>query len=398
MATPLLLKPGPVQVPREVLEAGAAPMTHHSAPEFQAVFKPLLKNLRPFFGNDGPILVQNSSGRGAMEASLTNLFNPGDAVAMIVNGRFGLRFAGLARDMGLVVHPVSPEWELTASEDAVVETLTQHPEIKGLIGSMCETGTGVMNDIDMVGRMGRRFGVITVIDAVSTAAGMPIRMKEQNIDVCFSGIQKCFMSPPGLALIAINERVWDTIRGSRHYRHYFNWVKIREWIDAPKPQMMGTPPESLIRSLARAVEMMYEEGLDNVYARHALLANAFGAFADTIGCNLFAKDARYRSHTVSAMELPAGIKAGDVTKRVLENDNVAIATGQDRLKATAIRMGHMGPVQPDMLLRGVSAIARALAELGMEANLAQSGVEACARVLARGSRGEKKKVALSGNR
>ena len=380
----LLLTPGPVQVPRAVLDAGAAPMTHHNAPEFQALFKQLMQDLRPIFGNDGPLLIQNSSGRGAMEASLTNLFGPGDAVAILVNGRFGLRFANIARDMGLVVHPVSPDWDCHASESAIADTLTRHPEIKGLIGSMCETGTGVMNDLDVIGRMGARFRVITVVDAVSAAAGMPIRMTEQNIDVCFSGIQKCFMSPPGLALIATNNRVWDAIRAAKHYRHYFNWVKMREWLEAPKARMMGTPPESLIRSLARAVAMMHEEGLSNVYARHALLAKAFHAFVDTIGCELVAKEAAYRSHTISAMRLPPGINAREVVQRAKANDNVVLSTGQDTLKETAIRVGHMGPVQPAMLLRGVEALARALGELGMDQRLAQSGVDACARVLAGG--------------
>jgi aspartate aminotransferase-like enzyme len=380
----LLLTPGPVQVPREVLEAGAAPMSHHNAPEFQAVFKPLLAGLRPIFGNDGPILVQNSSGRGAMEASLTNLFSPGDAVAMLVNGRFGLRFAGIARDLGLVVHPVGPEWGYAVSEAAIAETLTRHPEIKGLIGSMCETGTGVMNDLDVIGRMGERFGVITVVDAVSAAAGMPIEMTKRKLDVCFSGIQKCFMCPPGLALVATSNRVWDAIRASKHYRHYFNWVKMREWLELPKARMMGTPPESLVRSLAQAVAMMHEEGLPNVYARHALLAEAFHAFVHAAGCELVAKEPQYRSHTVSAMLLPVGIKAGDVVQRALKNDNVRLSAGQDTLKETAIRIGHMGPVRPDMLLRGVKALARALAELGMDAKQAQAGVDACAHVLARG--------------
>ncbi|MEO7728857.1 MAG: alanine--glyoxylate aminotransferase family protein [Burkholderiales bacterium] len=372
-----------MQVPREVLEAGAAPMTHHNAPEFQAVFKPMLDGLRPIFGNDGPILMQNSSGRGAMEASLTNLFSPGDAVAMLVNGRFGLRFAGIARDLGLVVHPVGPAWEYAVSEKAIDETLTQHPEIKGLIGSMCETGTGVMNDLDAIGRAGKRFNVITVVDAVSAAAGMPVRMMERNIDVCFSGIQKCFMSPPGLALVATGNRVWDAIRGSRHYRHYFNWVKMRDWLELPKARMMGTPPESLIRSLARAVAMMHDEGLPNVYARHAQLAEGFHAFVHAAGCELVAREPQYRSHTVSAMLLPAGIKAGDVVQRVLKNDNIRIASGQDSLKDTAIRVGHMGPVRPAMLLRGIQALARAMSGLGMDAKLAQAGVDASARVLAR---------------
>ena len=382
MTVPLLLTPGPVQVPREVLEAGAAPMTRHTAPAFQAVFKPLLEGLRPIFGNDGPILIQNSSGRGAMEASLTNLFSPGDAVAILVNGRFGVRFASIARDMGLVVHPVSPEWGRTASESAIAETLARHPEIKGLVGTMCETGQGVMNDVDMVGRMGARFGVITVIDAVSAAAGMPIRMTAQNIDVCFSGIQKCFMCPPGLAIVATSERVWKAVHASRHYRHYFNWVKIREWIEAPKARMMGTPPESLLRSLACAVAMMHREGLANVYARHALLARACHAFVFAAGCDLAAKDPAYRSSTISALELPAGIHAADIVKRVQEDDNVALATGQDGQKDTVIRIGHMGAVQPAMLLRGVQALARALAASGMESKLAQSGVDACAEVFA----------------
>ena len=390
MTAPLLLKPGPVQVPREVLEAGAAPMTHHTAPAFQAVFKQLMQDLRPIFGNDGAILIQNSSGRGAMEASLTNVFSPGDAIAVMVNGRLGLRFAGIARDMGLVVHEVSPEWGHTASESAIVDTLTRQPEIKGLIGSMCETGQGVVNDLDMVGRMGKRFGVITVIDAVSAAAGMPIRMKEQNIDVCFSGIQKCFMSPPGLAIVAINERVWQSIKDSKHYRHYFNWVKMRQWIEDPKPRLMGTPPESLLRSLACAVSMIHKEGLDNVYARHALLAKSFHAFVHAVGCELAAKDPAYRSNTVSAIVLPAGMKSGDVVKRVLENDNVALATGQDSQKDTVIRFGHMGAVQPAMMLRGVEALARALGQSGMDPKLAQAGVDACAEVLGSTSRVEKK--------
>ncbi len=272
------------------------------------------------------------------------------------------------------------------SEAAIADTLTQHPEIKGLIGSMCETGTGVMNDLDVIGRMGKRFNVITVVDAVSAAAGMPVRMTERNIDVCFSGIQKCFMCPPGLALVATSNRVWDAIGACKHYRHYFNWMKMRDWIELPKARMMGTPPESLIRSLARAVAMMHEEGLPNVYARHALLAEAFHAFVHAAGCELVAKEPQYRSHTVSAMLLPAGIKTGDVVQRVLKNDNVRIATGQDTLKETAIRFGHMGPVRPAMLARGVKALARAMTELGMDAKLAQAGVDACARVLARDER------------
>jgi aspartate aminotransferase-like enzyme len=317
-----------------------------------------------------------------MEAALTNLFSPGDAVAMIVNGRFGLRFAGIAQDMGLVVHAVSPDQESTASESAIADTLTRHPEIKGLIGSMCETGTGVINDLDMIGRMGKQFGVVTVVDAVSGAGGMPIRMADQNIDVCFSGIQKCFMCPPGLAIVAASERVWHAVVASRHYRHYFNWVKIRQWMEQPKARMMGTPPESLMRSLACAVRLMHEEGLARVYARHTLLAGAFRAFVRHAGCELVAKDPRYRSNTVSAMRLPAGIKAGDVVKHVLASDNVVLASGQDDLKDTVIRVGHMGPVQPEMLLRGVQALARALSELGMEARRAQAGVDACAAALA----------------
>ena len=392
----LLLTPGPVQVPRAVLEAGAASITHHNAPEFQAVFKPLLRDLRPFFGNDGPILVQNSSGRGAMEASLTNLFNPGDAVAVLVNGRFGLRFAAIAKDMDLIVHAVSPEWGRTASESVIVDTLTRHAEIKGLIGCLCETGTGVMNDLEMVGRIGKRFGVITVIDAVSAAAGVPINMRQQNVDVCFSGIQKCFMCPPGLALIAINERAWKTIADCRHYRHYFNWVKMRDWIEAPKARMMGTPPESLIRSLACAVSMMHAEGLPRVYARHVLLGDAFRAFVHGAGCTLAAKEPKYYSNTVSAMELPEGIKAADLVRRVRENDNIAISTGQDSLKETAIRVGHMGPVQPAMLERGVHAIGRALIELGMQGERVKCGVDACARVLAHTTHRESRFAISSG--
>lgn len=374
----LLLTPGPVQVPVEVLAAGAHPMTHHNAPEMQVLIDEVLQGLRPVFGNDGPILIQNSSGRGAMEASLTNLFNPGDAVAVIINGRFGTRFANIARDMGLVVHPVCPEWGRTASETEVAEVLGRHREIKGLIGAMCETGHGTLNDPAMIGAMGARFGVITVIDAVSTAAGMPIRMQEHKIDVCFSGIQKCLMCPPGLAIIATSRSTWDAIVKCRHYRHYFNWVKMRDWIEAPRKEMMGTPPESLLRSLARALSLIHREGLSSVYARHARLKTATCAFASEVGCELLAKDPEFRSNTISGLALPPGIAAPEVVRRVFANDNVLLAAGQDRFKDSAIRIGHMGPVKPDMLLRGVQALARAMTELGLDRRLAKRGVEACA--------------------
>jgi len=393
MAVRLLLRPGPVQVPQRILEAGSTPLTHHGAPEFQVIFKRLLQKLRPIFGNDGAILMQNSSGRGAMEAAITNLFGPGDSVAVIVNGRFGLRFASVAQDMGLVVHRVSPDRGRTASESEIAEALTRHPETRGLIGALCETASGIINDLDMIGRLGRRFGVITVIDAVSAAAGMPIDMKQQNIDVCFSGIQKCFMCPAGLAIIATNERVWDDIRLGKHYRHYFNWIKMRELIEAPNAKMMGTLPESLMRCLACAVDMMHEEGLPNVYARHALLAEAFRAFVDAVGCELVAKDPRYFSPTVSAMRLPPGIHSKDVVKLSMANDSVAFSAGLDEFKDSAIRMGHMGPVQPDMLLRGVESLARSMTELGWDPKLGKAGVEACAQALGAATRNQQEAAA-----
>jgi alanine-glyoxylate transaminase/serine-glyoxylate transaminase/serine-pyruvate transaminase len=145
-----------------------------------------------------------------------------------------------------------------------------------------------------------------------------------------------------------------------------------------------------LRSLACAVAMMHKEGLANVYARHALLADAFRAFVHATGCELAAKEPAYRSNTISAMELPAGISARDIVKRALDNDNVAIANGQDDQKDTVIRMGHMGACTPEMLMRGVRALARALGEAGMDAKLAQSGIDACADVLAGRDRVEKK--------
>jgi alanine-glyoxylate transaminase/serine-glyoxylate transaminase/serine-pyruvate transaminase len=134
------------------------------------------------------------------------------------------------------------------------------------------------------------------------------------------------------------------------------------------------------------VDLMQREGLPHVYARHALLAAAFHAFVHAVGCELAAKEPRYRSHTVSAMLLPPGVRSGDVVRHALEHGNVAIATGQDSLKDNAIRMGHMGPVQPAMLLRGVQALADALVAHGLQPALAQAGVDACARALADGRR------------
>ncbi|HEY9225000.1 MAG TPA: aminotransferase class V-fold PLP-dependent enzyme, partial [Gemmatimonadaceae bacterium] len=273
MTAPLLLMtPGPTRVPERVLAAGARAMIHHRTPEFSRELATAIELLGPVFGTGSKPLPVHTTGRGALEATICNLFSAGDEIAMCCNGKFGEMWAGFAESYGLVVHRWSTSWERDADVAELDELLSRHRGIKAVSVAYGDTSTGVANDVASIANVARAHGALTLVDAVSSLGGMPFAFDEWGVDVTVTASQKCLMSSPGLAWVAMSDRAWAATTSAKLPRNYWNFADIRDSISRAKPETPGTTPVHLMLQVAEALRMMHEEGLDAVYARHAAMA------------------------------------------------------------------------------------------------------------------------------
>src|SRR5512146_1363682 len=220
MAEPLLLMtPGPTRVPQRVLDAGARPMIHHRSPEFSRELAELLELLGPVFGARKPVLPVHTTGRGALEATICNLFSPGDEIAVCCNGKFGEMWAGFAESYGVVVHRFSRSWEHDANTSELEQLLVEHSSVRAVALTFVDTSTGVANDIPAIARVARAHGALVLVDGIPSIGGMPLEFDEWDLDVAVTASQKCLMSSPGLSWVAVSERGWRAVASSRLPRH-----------------------------------------------------------------------------------------------------------------------------------------------------------------------------------
>src|SRR3954471_16098196 len=216
----LLMTPGPTRVPERVLAAGARPMIHHRTPEFARELATLLELLAPVFGTATVPLPVHTTGRGALEATICNLFSPGDEIAACCNGKFGEMWAGFAESYGLVVHRIETDWEQSVNPAAVDAFLAEHPRVKAVAMTYADSSTGVANDVAAVARTANARGVLTLVDGVSSIGGMPFELDAWGVDVAVTASQKCLMSSPGLAFVAMSERARLASESARLPRNY----------------------------------------------------------------------------------------------------------------------------------------------------------------------------------
>jgi len=206
----LLMTPGPTRVPERVLRAGARPMIHHRTPEFSRELAEMMELMKPFFGTRRQVLPVHTTGRGALEAAICNLFSSGDEVLACCNGKFGEMWATIAESYGLVVHRIATDWERDVDAAAVDAALAANPAIRAVALPYGDTSTGVANDIGAVAAVARAHahanarGVLVMVDGVSSIGGMPFECDEWDVDVAVTASQKCFMSSPGLAFAVLS--------------------------------------------------------------------------------------------------------------------------------------------------------------------------------------------------
>ena len=375
-----LMIPGPTPVPETVLKAmGRHPIGHRSG-EFQATVRRTTEQLKWLHQTSSDVLVITGSGTAAMEAGIINTLSRGDRVICGDNGKFGERWVKVARAYGLEVDVIKAEWGQPLDTEAFRTALEADTAkaIKAVILTHSETSTGVINDLETIARHVKAHGTaLTLADCVTSLGATNVPMDAWGLDVVASGSQKGYMLPPGLSFVAMSERAWQAYERSDLPKFYLDLGPYRK--TAAKDSNPFTPAVNLYFGLEAALEMMQNEGLEAIFARHARHRAAAQAGMKAIGLPLFAADG-YGSPAITAVA-PQGIDAEQLRKEVKSRFDILLAGGQDHLKGQVFRIGHLGYVCDRDVLTAVSAIEATLQSLGLHQGSMGAGVAAAVAAL-----------------
>jgi aspartate aminotransferase-like enzyme len=370
-----LMTAGPTPVPPAVSQAMAAPMLYHRAPAFVELYERVLAKLPYVFQTENPVLAFAASGSGAMESAVANLVRPGAPVLACAAGKFGERWIELCDAYGGETVRYEPGWGERLDAAAIDRLLTENEGIEVVLATLSETSTGVVHDIAAIAEVVRAHDAILAVDAVSGLGAAELRQDEWGVDVTVAGSQKALMCPPGLGFASVSERALEYAAGKPGGRYYFDWGKNAK--AQAKGNSAFTPAVPLFVGLDIALDMIREEGLDDVLARHALLARATRAGAAAIGLDVYG-DADERSTVVTAVELPDSIDGGKVPG-ALRKLGITANGGQEQLKGRIVRIAHCGYFGAFDILTSLSGLEMALSQLGYDVDHG-AGVGAAQRV------------------
>jgi aspartate aminotransferase-like enzyme len=370
-----LLSPGPTPVPNEVILAMSETMIHHRTPQFNKVFEEARKGLKTLFGTKNEVLMLASSGTGAMEAAISNLFSAGDKVLVVNGGKFGERWVNISNAFGLNPVEIKVEWGQAVKVEEVEKQLKAHPDIQGVMIQASETSTTALHPVKEIAKLTRN-GPLFLVDGVTAVGVLPVPVDEWGIDVLVTGSQKALMLPPGLGFIALNDRAWEKTKKAKLPRFYFDLNLERK--NQAKGSGAFTPAVSLIFGLRASLNLMAQEGIDRVYARHARMSRATRAAATAMGMKLLAPDSP--SPAATGVFLPGGINADRVLEYLRDRMGVTLAEGQDQLKGKVIRIAHVGYMGAFDVITAVAALEMALRKFGAELPFGR-GVAAAEEVL-----------------
>ncbi len=358
-----LFTPGPTPVPPQVLAALAEPVVHHRGPDFRPVYQECLERLKELCRTTSDVLLFTASGTGAMESAVANLCAPGSRVVVVSAGAFGERWVEIAERYGCEVAPLRYEWGEAPQAGDIAAKLEELSDVRAVFLTHSETSTGVVSDLQAHAEAIRPSGAHVVVDAVSSLGAVPLDMDAWGIDVVCSGSQKALMTPPGLAVAAVSDAVWEPEGRLSSPRYYFDWERTRkaqDVLDAP-----FTPAVSIVAGLNVALGLLFEEGLDAVFDRHVRLGRACRAGAKALGLELFSPDDD-TSAVVTAIKSPQGVDAAELVDVLRERYGVQLAKGHGPLGSTVFRIGHIGYYDVFDVATALAAVELGLAELGAE--------------------------------
>jgi aspartate aminotransferase-like enzyme len=331
--------PGPTPLPPTVLAAMQRPMIPHRGPESKALLDSILDRARRIHQTESDVLIWPASGSAGWETAIVNLLAPGDEALAVVAGNFGDRFAAVGEAFGLTVHRLDVPWGQAPTADMVDEALRTHPGVKAVFLTHNETSTGVTFPLAAISDIVHAHDALAIVDAVSSAGALPLRMDEWGLDFVFSGSQKAWMCPPGLMIAAVGPRAWDAIPAHGFPRFFWDLRSARK--AAAQGTTPTTPPLTLFYAFDAALDLILAEGVEAVWARHARLGSLTRAGIKSLGLELFADEA-YGSDTVTAFKVPAGLTAKALLAHMRERHEIELASGQAAYADSVVRIGHMG--------------------------------------------------------
>ncbi len=370
-----LLTPGPTPLPPQVSLAMAKPIIHHRTPQFQEILKEASAGLKWVFQTVNDVFIISSSGTGAMEAAVVNLLSAGDTALTVQGGKFGERWTELCQAYGIKAEVLDVEWGKAVSPDEIKERLKNNPQIKAVFATLCETSTGVDNDIQAIAAVVKETPAVLVVDAISGLGAVDLKPDAWGVDVVVAGSQKGLMLPPGLGFIAVSPKAWKLIEASKTGRYYLDLRKAKKALD--KTDTPFTSSITLIIALNEALKMMQQDGLENIFKRHKVMAQATRAAVKALGLDLFAPTAA--SDGVTAACVPAGIDGEKMVKTMRDTYGVTIAGGQAELKGKVIRIAHMGFITESDIIMGITCLEKVLTQMGYKFALG-AGVKAAEEV------------------
>lgn len=380
LVQPHLFIPGPTNIPDPVRRSMDLRMEDMRSPEFPKFTLPLFEDLKKAFKMaDGRVFVFPSSGTGAWESAISNTLNAGDRVLMSRFGQFSHLWVDMAERLGLVVEVFDEEWGTGVPVEKYAERLAQDKghEIKAVFATHNETATGVTSDIAAVRKAmdACSHPAMLMVDGVSSVASIDMRMGEWGVDCCVSGSQKGLMLPTGLGILAVSQKALDAAKTSTMNRCFFSFE------DMIKTNDLGyfpyTPATQLLRGMRTSLDMLFEEGLDNVFARHHRLAEGVRHAVDAWGLKLCAKEAKWHSDTVSAIYVPENIDSAEVVKTAYYRYNVSLGVGLSKVQGKVFRIGHLGALDEVMVGGALFGVEMALRDCGVDIK-AGSGTGAAA--------------------
>src|SRR5215831_10275875 len=363
-----LAVPGPTNMPFRIRQAMDVPLEDHRAPDFPNFTLPLFVDLKKIFKTKrGEVFIFPGSGTGGWEAAIANTLSPGDKVLASVFGQFSLLWVDLCQRFGLEVDAIDTEWGKGVPLDEYRGRLAadRGHSIKAVLVTQNETATGVTSDVGAVRRILDDLGhpAMLFVDGVSSIAAIDFRMDEWGVDLAVAGSQKGFMLPTGLAIVCVSEKALKAGQNAALPRCFFDY---RDMLKANQHGYFPyTPATTLLRGLRASIDMLLEEGLDTVFARHNRLADAVRAAVEAWGLRPCAQGPEWYSDTVTAVVVPEGVDANDVINTAYHRYDLSLGGGLNKVAGKVFRIGHLGWLNEIMVLQALGGVELAMRDVGI---------------------------------
>ena len=350
--------PGPTNLPDRVLRAMDRAVIDHRGPEFAEISKSVLEKLKSVFKTTAPVIMYPGSGTGAWESAIVNTLNVGDKVLFFETGEFSIRWYDQAKQLKIDAEIVPGDWRHGIDPKVVAERLAADKDKK--IKAVCvlhnETSTGIVNNIGEIRKAidSVNHPALFMVDVISSLASIDYRHEEWKVDVTVGGSQKGLLLPPGLSFNAISHKALEASKKATMPKHYWDWHAMLE--NNKTGFYPYTPATTLIYGLDETLDMLMEEGLDNVFARHARLAEATRLAVKAWGLEILCKNPAEYSNTLTTVLLPEGYDADNLRKTILDEYNMSLGASFNKVKGKVFRIGHLGDLNEIMLMGVLSGV------------------------------------------